>query len=166
MRVGIGYDIHAFDPTRVLVLGGVKIEGAWGLKGHSDADVLLHAITDALLGAAALGDLGDHFPDTEEEWKDAPSAVLLAEVRTKIRAQGWVPGNVDATVVAERPRLAPHREAMRRRIAELLGLEEGAVSVKATTHEGLGTLGRAEGIAALAVVSLVRTDGAEGETAR
>ena len=158
MRVGIGYDIHAFDPGRVLVLGGVKITGVWGLRGHSDADVLLHAITDAMLGAAALGDLGDHFPDTDEEWKDAPSAVLLAEVRTKVRARGWVPGNVDATVVAERPKLAPHREAMRRRIAELLGLEEGAVSVKATTHEGLGALGRAEGIAAMAVVSLVRAD--------
>lgn len=162
MRVGIGYDIHAFDPGRILVLGGVKIEGAWGLKGHSDADVLLHAITDAMLGAAALGDLGDHFPDTDEEWKDAPSAVLLAEVRAKVRARGWIVGNVDTTVVAERPKLAPHRETMRRRIAELLGLEEDAVSVKATTHEGLGTLGRAEGIAAMAVVSLVR---AETETA-
>ena len=160
MRVGIGYDIHAFDPGRVLVLGGVKIEGAWGLRGHSDADVLLHAITDALLGAAALGDLGDHFPDTDEEWQDVPSAVLLSEARTKVRARGWVPGNVDTTVVAERPQLAPHREAMCRRIAELLGLEVDAVSVKATTHEGLGALGRAEGIAAMAVVSLVRA-GAE-----
>ena len=158
MRVGIGYDVHAFDPGRVLVLGGVKIEGAWGLRGHSDADVLLHAITDALLGAAALGDLGDHFPDTDTEWKDAPSAVLLAEVRTKVRARGWVVGNLDTTVVAERPKLAPHREAMRRRIAGLLGLEEEAVSVKATTHEGLGALGRAEGIAAMAVISLVRAD--------
>ena len=162
MRVGIGYDIHAFDPGRVLVLGGVKIEGAWGLKGHSDADVLLHAITDALLGAAALGDLGDHFPDTDAEWKDVPSAVLLAEARAKVRARGWVPGNVDATVVAERPRLAPHRAAMRRRIAELLGLGVEAVSVKATTHEGLGALGRAEGIAATAVVSLLRADEESG----
>lgn len=154
MRVGIGYDIHPFDPGRVLVLGGVKIEGAWGLRGHSDADVLLHAVADALLGAAALGDLGDHFPDTDERFRDAPSAVLLAEVRTKVRARGWVPAHVDATVIAERPRLAPHRAAMRRRIADLLGLEEDAVSVKATTHEGLGALGRAEGIAAVAVVSL------------
>ena len=162
MRVGIGYDIHAFDPGRALVLGGVKIEGAWGLKGHSDADVLLHAIMDALLGAASLGDLGDHFPDTEAEWKDAPSAALLAEVRTKVRARGWVPGHVDTTVVAERPKLAPHRAAMCRRIAELLGLAEDAVSVKATTHEGLGALGRAEGIAALAVVSLVRPDAEPG----
>lgn len=159
MRVGIGYDIHPFDPGRVLVLGGVKIEGAWGLRGHSDADVLLHAVADALLGAAALGDLGDHFPDTDEAWRDAPSAVLLAEVRTKVRARGWVPSHVDATVVAERPRLAPHRPAMRRRIAELLGLQEDAVSVKATTHEGLGALGRAEGIAALAVVTLAPAEG-------
>ena len=97
MRVGIGYDVHAFDAGRVLMLGGVKIEGTWGLKGHSDADVLLHAVADALLGAAALGDLGDHFPDTEDRWKDVPSAVLLAEVRTKIRARGWVCANVDAT---------------------------------------------------------------------
>ena len=91
MRVGIGYDIHAFDPARTLVLGGVKIEGVWGLKGHSDADVLLHAVADALLGAAALGDLGDHFPDTEPQWKDAPSAVLLTEVLAKVRARGWRP---------------------------------------------------------------------------
>jgi 2-C-methyl-D-erythritol 2,4-cyclodiphosphate synthase len=154
MRVGIGYDVHAFDAGRVLVLGGVKIEGVWGLRGHSDADVLLHAVADALLGAAALGDLGDHFPDTEERWKDVPSAVLLAEVRTRIRARGWVCANVDATVIAERPRIAPHREAMRTRIAELLGIEVGAVSVKATTHEGLGAVGRGEGIAALAVVAL------------
>lgn len=161
MRVGIGYDIHPFDPARVLILGGVKIEGTWGLKGHSDADVLLHAIADALLGAAALGDLGDHFPDTDERWRDAPSAALLAEVRTKVRARGWVPGHVDATVIAERPRIGPHRAAMRRRIAELLGLEEDAVSVKATTHEGLGALGRGEGIAALAVVSLTPAEAAE-----
>lgn len=155
MRVGIGYDIHPFDPGRTLVLGGVKIEGAWGLRGHSDADVLLHAITDAMLGAAALGDLGDHFPDTDPAWKDAPSAALLAEVRAKVRARGWVPSNVDATVIAERPKIGPHRLAMQRRIEEVLGLPEGTVSVKATTNEGLGAIGRAEGIAAMAVVSLV-----------
>jgi 2-C-methyl-D-erythritol 2,4-cyclodiphosphate synthase len=161
MRVGIGYDIHAFDAGRTLVLGGLKIEGSWGLRGHSDADVLLHAITDALLGAAGLGDLGDHFPDTDPRWKDVPSAVLLAEARTKARARGLVPHQVDATVVAERPRIAPHREAIRDRLAQLLGLPPERVNVKAKTHEGLGALGRAEGIAALAVVTLVEAEGEE-----
>lgn len=159
MRVGIGYDVHPFDPARVLVLGGIKIEGTWGLRGHSDADVVLHALADALLGAAALGDIGDHFPDQDPQWKDVPSAVILAEVRAKVRARGWVPGNVDVTVVAERPRIAPYREAMRRRMAEILGLDVGAVSLKATTNEGLGALGRGEGIAALAVASLVPAEG-------
>lgn len=154
MRVGIGYDIHAFDPGRPLVLGGVKIEGAWGLRGHSDADAVLHALADALLGAAALGDLGDHFPDDDPQWAGVPSAVLLAEVLTKVRARGLEPQNADVTVVAERPRLGPHRGAMRERMASLLGLAPERVSVKATTHEGLGALGRAEGIAALAVVAL------------
>ncbi len=155
MRVGIGYDIHAFDPTRVLVLGGVKVPGAWGLRGHSDADVLLHAVADALLGAAALGDLGDHFPDSDPQWADVPSAALLAEVLTKIEAKGLKPAHVDATVVAERPKIAPHRAAIRERLAALTGLDESHVSVKATTNEGLGAVGRAEGIAAMAVVSLV-----------
>ena len=159
MRVGIGYDVHPFDPARVLVLGGIKIEGTWGLRGHSDADVVLHALADALLGAAALGDIGDHFPDQDPQWKDVPSAVILAEVRAKVRARGWVPGNVDVTVVAERPRITPYREAMRRRMAEILGLDVGAVSLKATTNEGLGALGRGEGIAALAVASLVPAEG-------
>ena len=154
MRVGIGYDIHPFDPGRTLVLGGVKLEGAWGLRGHSDADAVLHALTDALLGAAALGDMGDHFPDDDPQWADAPSAVMLAEVLTKVRAKGLAPENADVTVVAERPRLAPHRQSMRERMASLLGLPVDRVSVKATTHEGLGALGRAEGIAALAVVAL------------
>jgi 2-C-methyl-D-erythritol 2,4-cyclodiphosphate synthase len=159
VRVGIGYDVHPFDPTRSLVLGGVKIEGAWGLRGHSDADVVLHAVADALLGAAALGDLGDHFPDHDLQWKDVPSAVILAEVRLKVRARGWRPGNVDVTVVAERPRIAPHREAMRRRMAEILGIEVDGVSLKATTNEGLGALGRGEGIAALAVATLLSAEG-------
>lgn len=154
MRVGIGYDIHAFDPGRVLMLGGVKIEGAWGLKGHSDADVLLHAVADALLGAAALGDLGEHFPDDDPQWKDVPSAVLLAEVLTKVRAKGFRPVNVDVNVIAERPRLAPHREAIRERLAALLALPVGAVSVKARTNEGLDALGQGKGIAAQAVVLL------------
>ncbi|MHC5012412.1 MAG: 2-C-methyl-D-erythritol 2,4-cyclodiphosphate synthase, partial [Planctomycetota bacterium] len=132
MRVGIGYDIHPFDPNRTLVLGGLKIEGSWGLRGHSDADVLLHAIADAMLGAAALGDLGEHFPDADEQWRDTPSAVLLAEVRAKVRARGYVISNVDATVLAERPKLAPFRTAIRERLAQLLGIEEADVSVKAT----------------------------------
>ena len=154
MRFGIGYDIHPFDPARLLVLGGVKIEGTWGLRGHSDADVVLHAVADALLGAAALGDLGEHFPDRDPAWKDVASAVILAEVVAKVRARGYLPGNVDVTVVAERPRIAPYRAAMRERISDLLGLPPEAVSVKATTNEGLGALGRGEGIAALAVASL------------
>lgn len=154
MRVGIGYDIHEFATGGVLVLGGVKIPGAWGLRGHSDADVLLHAIADAMLGAAGLGDLGDHFPDTDPQWKDVASAAIVAEVLTKVRARGLVPLNVDTTVIAERPQLAPHRAAIRARVAALLGLDEGLVSVKATTNEGLGAVGRAEGIASMAVVLL------------
>ncbi len=154
MRVGIGYDVHPFEPGRTLVLGGVKVEGAWGLRGHSDADALLHAIGDALLGAAALGDLGDHFPDTDPQWRNVPSAAILAEILVKVRARGFEPAHVDATVVAERPRLAPYRAEMTARIASLLGLAPDAVNVKATTHEGLGAVGRGEGIASLAVVSL------------
>ncbi|MDJ0972895.1 MAG: 2-C-methyl-D-erythritol 2,4-cyclodiphosphate synthase [Planctomycetota bacterium] len=158
MRVGIGYDIHEFDSGGVLVLGGVKIPGAWGLRGHSDADVLLHAVADAMLGAAGLGDLGDHFPDTDPQWKDVPSAAIVAEVRTKVEAKGLVPGNVDVTVVAERPKLGPHRLTIRDRVAALLGIEAACVNVKATTHEGLGALGRAEGIAAMAVVLLTEAE--------
>lgn len=152
MRVGIGYDIHAFDPSRPLMLGGVKIEGAWGLRGHSDADALLHAVADALLGALALGDLGDHFPDTDPRWKDVPSAVLLSEVAVKVRARGYRPRNVDVNVIAERPRLAPHRQAMRERLAALLDLPVAQVSIKARTNEGLDAVGQAQGIAVQAVV--------------
>ena len=141
MRIGIGYDIHAFDPACVLVLGGVKIPGAWGRKGHSDADVLLHAITDALLGAGGLGDLGDHFPDTDPVWKDVPSALLLSEVLTKLDARGLAPAHADVTVVAERPKIAPHRAEIRDRLAALMGLETDRVNVKATTNEGLGAIG-------------------------
>jgi 2-C-methyl-D-erythritol 2,4-cyclodiphosphate synthase len=159
VRVGIGYDIHAFDPTRPLVLGGVKIEGAWGLKGHSDADVLLHAVGDALLGAAALGDLGEHFPDSDPQWKDVPSAVILAEILVKVQARGFVPENVDVNVIAERPRLAPYKDAIRTRLAALLGLAVEAVSVKARTNEGLDAVGKGQGIAAQAVV-LLRPTGA------
>jgi 2-C-methyl-D-erythritol 2,4-cyclodiphosphate synthase len=154
VRVGIGYDVHPFDASRPLVLGGVRIEGAWGLRGHSDADVLLHAIADACLGAAALGDLGEHFPDTDARWRGAASSVLLSRVLDLVRSRGLRPVNVDATVVAERPRLAPYRDELRRRIAEVLSLPLDHVSVKASTHNGLGAIGRAEGIAATAVVLL------------
>jgi 2-C-methyl-D-erythritol 2,4-cyclodiphosphate synthase len=160
VRVGIGYDIHAFDAGRTLVLGGVKIEGAWGLRGHSDADVLLHAVGDALLGAAALGDLGEHFPDDDPAWKDAPSAVLLTEILVKVKARGFVPVNLDVNVIAERPRLSSHKAAIRARLAALLGLPLDAVSVKARTHEGLDAVGRGEAIAAQAVVLIAPRSGA------
>ena len=158
MRVGIGYDVHAFEPGRTLMLGGIKIPGSWGLRGHSDADALLHAVGDALLGAAGLGDLGEHFSDTDPRWKDVPSAVLIAEIMRMLGARKLRVGHVDTTVVAERPKLAPHRIAMAERIASLVGVDPQHVNVKATTHEGLGALGRAEGIAAMAVVSLVEAD--------
>ena len=159
MRVGIGYDVHPFDPNRALVLGGVRIDGTWGLRGHSDADALLHAIADAMLGAAALGDLGEHFPEGDPQWRGAPSAVLLGIVLEKVRAAGFSLGHVDTTVIAERPRVAPYRAAMRERIAEILSLPLDHVSVKASSANGLGAIGRAEGVAALAVVSLLDEKG-------
>lgn len=131
MRVGIGYDARVFDPGHALVLGGVRIDGAWGLKGRGDGDVLLRALADALLGAAGLGDMGDHFPSDEEAWQDLPSAVLIQQVRTKVFALGFEPGNVDVTLVAGRPDLAPHRAAMRQRVAELLDVDLDVVNVKA-----------------------------------
>jgi 2-C-methyl-D-erythritol 2,4-cyclodiphosphate synthase len=152
MRVGIGYDVHRFAEGRPLVLGGVTIEGETGLGGHSDADVLLHAIIDASLGAAGLGDIGSHFPDDDPQWQDAVSAALLERTLSLVRDAGFAPQNIDATVIAERPRLAPHIPAMRERIAGLTGLAESAVNVKAKTNEGLGEIGRGEAIAALAVV--------------
>ena len=154
MRVGIGYDIHPFDPKRVLVLGGLKIPGAWGLRGRGDGDVLLNAVADALLGAAALGDRSDHFPAGEAEWADTPSAVLLAEVLTKLRAAGLRPAHVDATVIAERPDLGPLREGIRERMATLLDLAPRHLNVKAAWPHGLGALGKGEGVAALVVASL------------
>jgi 2-C-methyl-D-erythritol 2,4-cyclodiphosphate synthase/2-C-methyl-D-erythritol 4-phosphate cytidylyltransferase len=154
-RVGIGYDAHRFAPGRKLVLGGVEIAHAQGLAGHSDADVLLHAIADALLGAAALGDIGQHFPPSDERFRDADSQDLLREVARLVRAAGWAPGNVDATLIAEEPRIAPHVPEMRERIATCLGIAPDAVGVKATTNEGLGAIGRGEGIAALATATLV-----------
>lgn len=152
-RVGQGYDVHPFseDPARALVLGGVTVEDAPGLAGHSDADALAHACADAVLGAAGLGDLGDHFPDTDPRWAGADSLALLAEVVRLAAEGGWRVVNVDATVIAERPTLGPLRPVMAERLTEVMG---APVSVKATTNEGLGALGRGEGIACLAVVLL------------
>lgn len=151
MRVGQGFDAHAFVEGRRLVLGGVTIPHARGLAGHSDADVLLHAICDALLGAAALGDIGRHFPDSDAQYKDADSRALLRAVAAKLAARGLRAANVDATVVAQAPRLAPHVPQMVANIAADLGLARDRVNVKATTTERLGFAGREEGIAALAV---------------
>ena len=154
MRIGVGYDTHRLVTGRPLVLGGVTIPHEKGLAGHSDADVLLHALGDALLGAAALGDLGTHFPDTADEWEGADSLTLLATVVEEVQAAGYVPHNVDATVILERPKLRPHVAAMRDNIAACLGLSREAVSVKATTNEGLGALGEGEGAAAHAVCTI------------
>ena len=157
MRIGIGYDIHPLEPGRPLVLGGVRIEHAAGLAGHSDADVLAHAIIDALLGAAALGDIGHHFPADDARWSDADSMELLRQAVKLVAAARCHVVNVDATVVAEAPNLAPHVAAMRGALAEALGIAVSAVSVKATTADRLGALGRSEGIAALAIALLDST---------
>ena len=150
MRIGIGYDVHAFGKKRPLKLGGVEVDHEDGLYGHSDADVLLHAITDALLGAAGLGDIGQHFPPDDPAFRDADSLALLRHAAGLLSTAGYSVENVDATVVAERPKLQPYIPGMRERIAGALGIAETSVSVKATTSEGLGALGRGEGIAALA----------------
>ena len=154
-RVGIGYDVHPFVDGRPLVLGGETLPGSRGLLGHSDADALSHALADALLGALALGDLGAHFPDSDPRWKGANSLALLAQVAAMVHARGYVVGNVDATVLTEAPRLAPHVEAMRANLARALGVEVTQVSVKATRPEGLGSLGKGEGLAVWAVAVLV-----------
>ena len=154
MRIGFGYDSHRFEDGRRLVLGGVTIPGATGLKGHSDADVLIHAIIDALLGAAARGDIGSHFPDTDARWKDADSAQLLAAVVEEIAAAGYRIGNVDATVICERPKLWPHIDAIRARLAQLLGVDVGQVSVKGKTNEQMDAVGAGVGIAVHAVALL------------
>jgi 2-C-methyl-D-erythritol 2,4-cyclodiphosphate synthase len=154
MRIGIGYDVHRLVKDRPLILGGVHIPHDLGLAGHSDADVLLHAVADALLGAAALGDLGAHFPDTEEEWAGANSQDLLRHVAERVREAGYAPHNVDATVLLERPKLRPHVSAMRDNIAAALSLDVDRVSVKATTTEGLGPEGQEEGVTAQAVCTL------------
>mgnify|MGYP006439831633 CR=1 FL=1 len=156
IRIGYGYDTHALAEGRPLWLGGVRIEHTHGLTGHSDADVLIHAICDALLGAAALGDIGQLFPDTDPQWKDAGSAVFLEGAGNQLREAGYLIGNIDATVLAEAPKLAPHVPAMRERLAELLDLNTNQVSVKATRGEGMGPVGRAEAIAAQAVALVER----------
>jgi 2-C-methyl-D-erythritol 2,4-cyclodiphosphate synthase len=155
-RVGQGYDVHALVPGRKLILGGVTIPHSAGLLGHSDADVLLHAITDATLGAAGLGDIGRMFPDTDERWQGADSRVLLRGAVDAVRAAGWRVGNVDSTVIAQTPRISPHVPAMRENIAADLGIAADRVNVKGKTTERLGFAGRGEGIAAEAVVLLLR----------
>lgn len=154
MRVGIGYDVHRLVEGWKLIIGGVEIPHVKGLLGHSDADVLLHAISDALLGAAALGDLGRYFPDTDPRYKDASSIDLLSAVMDKIRASGFRVNNIDAVVIAEEPKLMPYREKMAEKISKALGIDSGAVNLKATTEEGLGFTGKKEGIAAWAVVTI------------
>jgi 2-C-methyl-D-erythritol 2,4-cyclodiphosphate synthase len=151
---GIGYDVHRFAAGRPLILGGVELEHDRGLTGHSDADVLTHAVMDALLGAAGLGDIGQHFPDTDDRYRDARSLSLVGHVVTSVIAAGLEVVNVDTTVIMERPRLGAHRDEIRRNLAGALGLAVGRVNVKATTNEGIGFVGREEGVAALAVATL------------
>ena len=151
MRIGEGWDVHALVPGRALVVGGVTIDHPRGLLGHSDADVLLHAITDALLGAAALGDIGSHFPDTDAQHRGADSLVLLREVAQRVRQAGYEIGNIDATIVAQAPRMAPHIVLMRERIAQALGVAVGQINVKAKTAEKLGPVGQGQSMEARAV---------------
>lgn len=151
MRIGHGYDVHRLTENRRLILGGVEIPHETGLLGHSDADVLLHAIADSLLGAAALGDIGGMFPDNDPAYQDADSLVLLERVAERLKTNGYTIGNIDATVIAQAPKLKPYIELMRANIARACGMEPGAVSVKATTEEGLGFTGEKQGIAAHAV---------------
>jgi len=156
IRIGQGIDVHAFEEARPLVLGGVRIANRGGLGGHSDADAVLHAITDALLGAVAAGDIGSYFPSEDPRWKGAESRLFLEEALRIVGAGGWEISNLDVTVIAQKPKLAPHRDPMRSAIASMLNLGVEQVSIKATTTDHLGFTGRQEGIAALAVVLLVR----------
>ena len=158
MRIGEGWDIHALVPGRDLVLGGVTIPHSVGLLGHSDADALLHAITDALVGAAGLGDIGTHFPDTDARFRGANSAVLLTEAMRRVAELGWQVNNVDSTVIAQAPKLAPHIPAMRASIARALGVDESQVNVKAKTAEKMGPVGQGAAMEARAVVLLMRAD--------
>ena len=156
VRVGFGFDVHQLVEGRELWLGGVKVPHAVGALGHSDADVLLHAVCDALLGAVALGDIGQHFPDTDQAWKGADSKKLLKAVVDMLSERGWTVGNVDCTLVLERPKIMPHVAAMRSAIAPLLNVNEDAVSIKATTNEKMGFVGREEGVCAYAVALVQR----------
>ena len=153
-RTGHGIDVHPFDATRPMVLGGVNIADTGGLSGHSDADALLHAITDALLGATGSGDIGEYFPSSDPRWKGASSRLFVEEALRLVRERHFGIENIDITVVAERPRLAPHRVAIRASVAEILGIESDRVNVKATTTDGLGFLGRSEGVAVFATVMI------------
>ncbi len=155
MRIGSGFDVHAFGPGDALMLGGIRIPHSHGVVAHSDGDVILHALCDALLGAAGLGDIGQHFRNDDPQWKGADSSRFVTQCLAMVREQKLKVGNADITVLGEQPKVSPHRDAMRRRIAELLGVPESQVNVKATTTEKLGFLGRAEGLAAQAVVLLL-----------
>ena len=155
VRTGIGYDVHRLEAGRRLVLGGVELEHELGLAGHSDADVLTHAVMDALLGAAGLGDIGELFPDSDERYRDADSIALLIDVAARVSDAGFAVANVDVSLILEEPRVGPHRTAIRARLADAIGIEPARVNVKATTGEGLGFVGRKEGAAALAIATLV-----------
>ncbi len=155
MRAGLGYDVHKLVKDRALIIGGVKIEYEYGLLGHSDADVLVHAIMDALLGAAALGDIGKHFPDTDERYKGISSITLLRHVSELLKENNYQVGNVDAVIIAQKPKMAPHIEEMRRNISDALGIGCERVNIKATTEEGLGFTGSGEGIASQAICILM-----------
>ena len=157
IRIGNGYDIHPLTPDRPLILGGINIPHSLGLWGHSDADVLTHAIMDAMLGALSLGDIGHYFPPSDPQWQGANSLVLLEQVHQLIMEQGWAISNLDSTVVAEKPKLKPHLKAMRERLGKTLKLSSDRLSIKATTNEKLGPVGREEGICAYAVVLLIRS---------
>jgi 2-C-methyl-D-erythritol 2,4-cyclodiphosphate synthase len=158
MRVGFGYDVHPLVEGRPLILGGIKIPYLYGLQGHSDADVLLHAISDALLGAIAEGDIGRHFPDTDPQYKNIRSTILLKRVMTRVREKGVHILNIDATILAQKPKLSDHIPRMVKEIADVLEIETGRINVKATTSEGLGFVGRGEGISAYAVVLVGETN--------
>lgn len=157
-RTGIGYDSHRLADGRPMILGGVEVEYERGLSGHSDADVLAHAVIDALLGAAGLGDIGQHYPDSDDRWRDADSISLLEEVAAFLGEHGWVPQHLDATVLCEQPKLGPYRDRMRERLGGAVGLPAFQVNVKFTTNEGMGFVGRGEGLAAMAVATVDRAD--------
>lgn len=161
MRIGMGYDVHKLVEGRDLILGGVNIPWEKGLLGHSDADVLIHAVMDALLGAAALGDIGKHFPDTDPAYKGISSILLLKHVSELLKKNGYCVGNIDATIIAQKPKMAPHIAQMRQNMAEVLGIPESRLNIKATTEEGLGFTGRGEGIASQAICLLEEVEKAE-----